>query len=83
MAKDFGWHPCAEVHADATAGIGIARRCGVGDVCHLHLQALWCQQVVCERRIAIFKVKGEPADLPTKHGPKQMMMAHLTKMGFE
>ena len=38
-----------------------------------------------DKRVAIFKVKGEqnPADLPTKHVPRQTMMNHLKFMGFE
>jgi hypothetical protein len=54
---------------DATAGIGIASRRGVGRIRHLHTPSLWIQRAIHDGRIAMDKIAGEenPADAGTKH----------------
>ena len=85
MASDLGAKKACEVHAEGTAGIGMSQRRGVGNVRHLHVQALWTQQAVADGRIKLFKVKGaeNPANLPTKHVGSKELHQHLIDMGFE
>ncbi|CAK0899675.1 unnamed protein product [Prorocentrum cordatum] len=85
MAKDYGLTCKAELRADASAGVGIASRRGIGKIRHLHTQALWLQQAVAEKRLSVSKTKGEsnPANLPTKHGDGKTMWQHLADLGFE
>lgn len=53
---------------DATAGIGIASRRGVGRIRHIHTPSLWLQRSVHNRRVAMDKIPGKinPADVGTK-----------------
>eukprot|EP00959_Pyramimonas_sp_CCMP1952_P246143 5144749-Pyramimonas_sp.AAC.1 len=44
MAKDYGMAYSGELRADASAGIGIASRRGIGKTRHLHTQALRLQR---------------------------------------
>ncbi|CAK0851674.1 unnamed protein product [Prorocentrum cordatum] len=85
MAKDYGLTYKAELRADASAGIGIASRRGIGKIRHLHTQALWLQQAVADKRLSVVKTKGEsnPANLPTKHVDGKTMWQHLADLGFE
>ena len=54
---------------DATAGIGIASRRGVGRIRHLHTPSLWLQRAIHDGRIVMDKIVGDenPADVRTKH----------------
>jgi hypothetical protein len=71
--------------ADATAGIGMAKRRGVGKVRHLHTQTLWLQGKVQDGSISVRKEAGTTncADLMTKHLAAADMMKHLSKLGLE
>ena len=85
MCEDFGLKREAHLWADASAGIGIANRRGVGKVKHLHTQALWLQERVGNKEVFLHKERGteNPADLPTKHVDSKTMWRCLTFMGFE
>ena len=85
MAGDYGLEREAELHADATAGLGMASRERVGKVRHLHTQALWVQAAVRDKRLQLKKVKGtyNPSNLPTKHVDQQSMLDSLKAMGYE
>ena len=84
IASDFGITRTPMLRADASAGIGVASRTGVGKVRHLHIQALWIQQCVADIRLILCKEKGEynTADLPTKHKDKATMLKHLSAMNI-
>ena len=84
IADDFGITRNPILRADASAGIGMASRKGVGKVRHLHTQALWIQQCVAEKRLSLLKEKGEHnvADLPTKHVDNATMLKHLNVMNI-
>ena len=84
IASDFGITRTPMLRADASAGIGMASRKGVGKVRHLHNQALWIQQCVADKRLLLCKEKGEynVADLPTKHLDKATMLKHLNAMNI-
>ena len=85
MAEDLGVKARLGLKADATAGIGRAKRRGVGKVRHLHTQTLWLQRKVLDGDIAVQKeaVTTNCSDLMTKHVSSDEMHRHLAKLGFE
>lgn len=63
----MGWSNNINVHSDATAAIGIARRKGLGKIRHLDTADLWIQDKIRSREINTFKVLGPktwPIHLP-------------------
>ena len=85
MALDFGMLRRGVLRPDATAGMGMANRLGIGKVRHLHTQSLWLQRQVADKRFVITKINGpdNAADLPTKHVDGPTMLKHLETAGFE
>ena len=69
LAKDMNWIMKVQVHSDATAAIGIAKRRGLGKVRHLHTADLWVQERVRNGDVTLLKVLGSdnPADIFTKY----------------
>ena len=69
---------------DATAGIGIASRRGVGRIRHLHTPSLWLQRAIHKGRIAMDKIKGKdnPADVGTKHVTAEGILQMWRTCGF-
>jgi len=84
MAKDFGLERKGILRPDATAGIGIANRLGIGKIRHLHTQSLWVQKAVYDKEFVIQKVQGPQnvADLPTKHVDAPTLWRLMSMMGF-
>ena len=68
---------------DATAAIGICRRCGLGRIRHLHVADLWVQDRLKRGDFSLTKVAGSenPADLLTKHVSRELMLKHMTAIG--
>ena len=85
LMHDLGMPMQGEVYADSSAAIGIAQRSGKGKLRHLRVQALWVQEVRCTKRLRYKKVLGSrnPADLLTKHVPRELLDAHVTTLGVE
>ena len=85
LCRDLGMEVQGEVYADSSAALGIAQRSGQGKLRHLRVQALWVQEVRCARRLKYKKVLGSrnPADLLTKHVPRELLNAHLRTLGVE
>ena len=85
MCGDLGRDVEPRLWADATAGLGIAMRRGIGKTRHLHTPLLWVQKVFHDRRATIGKVAGAEncADLGTKVLSGKEVWKHLTRMGFE
>ena len=85
LCKDMGIEVGGEVYADSSAALGIVQRSGNGKVRHLRVQALWVQEVRCSKRLWYKKVLGtrNPADVLTKHVPKELLDAHLITLGVE
>ena len=73
-----------EIYMDASAGIGIASRRGVGRIRHIHTPALWLQRTIHEGRILLSKVKGtvNPADIGTKYVDSKSIVQAWRQMGF-
>ena len=84
LAKDLGIHLTLDILTDATAAIGICRRRGLGKVRHLHTADLWVQDRLRKRDFALTKVLGadNPADLLTKHVPRDVMRKHMELVGL-
>ena len=85
LAKDLGIHLTLDILTDATAAIGICRRRGLGKVKHLHTADLWVQDRLRKRDFALTKVLGadNPADLLTKHVPRDVMRKHMEFIGLK
>ncbi len=80
MLQDLGIEvrEAVRLYMDATAGMGIAQRRGVGRIRHIHTPSLWLQRAVRDKRVQLDKTPGKenPADLgtvekePAKHWAK-------------
>ena len=64
-----------EIHADASAAIGICRRAGIGKVRHLAVVQLWIQEEIRSKNLMLRKIDGARncADLCTKHVPRAVL----------
>ena len=64
-----------QVHSDATAAIGIARRRGLGKVRHLDCTDLWVREKVRSGVVKLTKILGteNPADAFTKYLDRPLM----------
>ena len=84
LAADLGITLKVEILTDATAAIGICRRRGLGKIRHLHVADLWVQDRVRRGDFALTKVPGSdnPADILTKHVPRDVMNRHMKFMGI-
>ena len=84
MAADLGIKLHLEMLTDATAAIGICRRRGLGKIRHLHVSDLWIQDRLRKGDFKLTKIPGaeNPADLLTKHVPKDVMLKHMAFMGL-
>ena len=85
MSADCGLDMSLVVLADATAGMGIAQRRGLGRVRHLHTQYLWVQQIFSQGRA---KIKKEPrasnqADMMTHYCDAATIKRFMAAMGQE
>ena len=85
LMKDLGMKVHGEVYADSSAALGIAQRSGKGKLRHLRVQALWVQEVRCTKRLKYKKVLGtnNPADMLTKHVPRELLDAHIKTLGVD
>ena len=82
LAADTNWPLQLNVHTDATAAIGIAKRRGLGKVRHLHTTDLWVQETVRNGDVALHNVLGaeNPADIFTKYLDRTIMEAAMKKL---
>ena len=73
------------VGSDASAGIAMASRRGLGKTKHIQAQYLWAQGAVAERGLTLHKISTEAnrADLMTKHLPAARTKKLLAAMGYE
>ena len=85
LAQDFGISDKVDIclYADSPATIGICRRTGIGKVRHLATGQLWIQEKLRHRDLSLFKVlrTDNPADLFTKHVPRDSVDRYLQTMG--
>ena len=84
LASDLGIHLQVEILTDATAAIGICRRRGLGKIRHLHVSDLWVQDRLRKGDFRLTKIPGadNPADILTKHVPRDILVKHMAFMGL-
>ena len=84
ILRDYGFDIEVRILSDATAAIGMARRCGLGKVRHLATADLWVQQKVRTGQIMVAKHPGtsNPADLMTKYKTRSEIFRQISLMGF-
>ena len=86
MVRDMGVkiNTQLEIYMDATAGIGIASRRGVGRIRHIHTPAHWLQRTIHECRIVLHKVKGiiNPSDIGAKYADSKTILQAWKQTGF-
>ena len=70
---------------DATAGISIGSRRGLGRVKHLDTIFLWIQEVLADKRASVDKIHGKlnPSDILTKPVTGTDLRHFCEKVGFE
>ena len=84
LAKDWGMHLKAHVWMDATAGIAIGSRRGLGKVKHIDTVFLWAQEVINSGRASVGKkdTREMLADMLTKPVSGPTMRLLLEGMGY-
>ena len=81
---DWRWKFEANVWMDATAGIAIGSRRGLGRVKHIDTVFLWVQAMVTEGKISLGKKPNKEmlADFLTKHVDAATMLNCVTGLGL-
>ena len=84
MAKDWGIQFRLRVWMDASAGISIGSRRGLGRVKHIDTVFLWVQQIVTQWRVRLGKKGADEmlADILTKPVNEKIMERMLRGMAF-
>ena len=84
LAQDWNLRFGARVWMDASAGIAIGSRRGLGRVKHIDTVFLWCQQMVANGRVKVGKKPTHDmlADVLTKPVPESLMTEMLRRMNF-
>ena len=85
IANYLGFDWTIDVHSDATAAIGIARRRGMGRIRHIDCTDLWCQEKFNSGQAKLQKHAGaeHPADILTKHVDRGTLLEMLGKVGVK
>jgi hypothetical protein len=86
LMEDMGYEAEVIVHVDSTSAKSIASRAGLGKIRHMEVRLLWIQEAVRNKRIRIWKIRGDrnPADVLTKPMSFREMCANekLSTVGF-
>ena len=84
LAADLGCSWRIDIHTDATAAIGTARRRGMGRIRHLDVTDLWIQEKFNSKLAFLHKVLGadKPADVLTKYTDKAILQKALKTMNL-
>ena len=84
MMADWGVKLSVNIAMDASAGISIASRRGLGKVKHIDTCYLWVQEIVAQGRIHLKKVNTQDmlADLMTKPLDHQTATKLMSRMGY-
>ena len=85
MLEDWNIKVEIQIWMDATAGIAIGQRRGLGKVKHIDTTFLWVQEVVNRGRARVGKKKTKEmlADMFTKAISAPDMVRHMEGMGFK
>ena len=84
MLRDWGIEVSISLGMDATAGITMITRQGLGKAKHINVQYLWAQEALTPNRITLHKVKGtrNRADMFTKHLARAVIESLQTRLGY-
>ena len=84
LAKDLGADVQVRVATDSSAALGVIRREGLGKLRHLETTFLWVQDVAASNKIEYAKEarSSNPADVCTKHTPRELIERHCKYMKF-
>ena len=82
LAADLGLDVKIALCTDSSAAIGICRRTGIGRVRHLAVGQLWVQDLIRDKSVSLYKVRGEvnPADLMTKSLARAVLDGHMSRL---
>ena len=85
MMSDWGRDKRGTLYADSTAALGIAKRKGAGKLRHININTLWVQEVQDREGVTYQRVLGteNPADLMTKYLTRDVINAHMSRLGQE
>ena len=85
LLADIGFDLSIRVGMDASAGLAMASRRGLGRAKHIHVQYLWVQELVANRRVDLHKGHGEDnrSDLLTKHLQAPRLRKLMESLGFQ
>ena len=83
MLRDWGREITATLYADSSAALAIAKRKGAGKLRHIHVSALWIQDVQDRGGAEYTKILGtdNPADLMTKYLARDKIDKHMSTVG--
>ena len=72
-----------EIETDASSGVAIAMRRGLGRVRHLDVRCLWLQHLIAKKVLKISKIPGleNVADVGTKLLDRKTLYKHLHTIG--
>ena len=79
MLRDWGIEVSISLGMDATAGITMITRQGLGKAKHINLQYLWAQEALTPNRITLHP---KPADMFTKHLARAVIESLQTRLGY-
>ena len=84
LAADHGEEIRLKLWTDASAAIGICSRTGIGKVRHLSVGQLWAQEKLRVQAFSLHKQAGywNPADMLTKHVPREVLERHSKTCGL-
>lgn len=84
VLAEWGIHVHPQILNDSSAALAMAQRLGVGAVRHMSLRQAFLQEIVRRKRISLKKCAGvdNPADVGTKHLPKEDMMKCLRTLNI-
>ena len=85
LLKDWGIKVGVQIYMDATAGISLGSRRGLGRAKHIDTLFLWVQEYVTKGKIKIGKKHTSEmlADFLTKSVPENVIIKALNEMGYK
>ena len=83
MMRDWGRECNCTLYADSSAALAIAKRKGAGKLRHIHVSALWIQDIQDREGAEYHKILGteNPADLMTKYLARDKIEKNISIIG--
>ena len=82
LMRDWGQEKSSVLYADSSAALAIAKRKGAGKLRHIHISALWIQDIQDREGTVFNKINGtlNPADLMTKYLVRDKIVGYLSTL---